>query len=162
LCVATAKQHWAGKNAPGIFRSTRRPSPTGPMLPLPSYTRSCPRKGGRLPGDLREPGHSQQHRLRHDVGAYLEPLAADGRRRTGQERNLQRRGGQGRAAALREAWLSVLFSQFHDILPGSGVHQTREHATALFQEVAAAAGAIKRTPRCRRSGHSCPSEAARS
>lgn len=57
-----------------------------------------------------------------------------------------RLGGQAPPkAALREAWLSVLFNQFHDILPGSGVRQTREHATALFQEVAAATGAIKRT-----------------
>lgn len=46
---------------------------------------------------------------------------------------------------LRDAWLNVLFNQFHDILPGSGVRQTREHATALFQEVGAITGAIKRT-----------------
>lgn len=45
---------------------------------------------------------------------------------------------------LREAWLNVLFNQFHDILPGSGVRETREHAQALFQEVGAITGAIKR------------------
>ena len=45
---------------------------------------------------------------------------------------------------LREAWLNVLFNQFHDILPGSGVRETREHAAALFQEVGAITGAIKR------------------
>ncbi len=45
---------------------------------------------------------------------------------------------------LREAWLKVLFSQFHDILPGSGVRQTREYAGAEFQEVGAITGAIKR------------------
>ena len=45
---------------------------------------------------------------------------------------------------LREAWLHVLFNQFHDILPGSGVRQTREHAMALFQEVGAITGAIKK------------------
>lgn len=45
---------------------------------------------------------------------------------------------------LREAWINVLFNQFHDILPGSGVRQTREHATALFQETGAITGAIKR------------------
>ncbi len=57
-----------------------------------------------------------------------------------------RLGGQAPPkAALREAWLAVLFNQFHDILPGSGVRQTREHATALVQEVAASTGAIKRT-----------------
>ena len=41
---------------------------------------------------------------------------------------------------LRDAWINVLFNQFHDILPGSGVRETREHAQALFQET----GAIKR------------------
>ncbi|MDX1933824.1 MAG: glycoside hydrolase family 38 C-terminal domain-containing protein [Capsulimonadales bacterium] len=47
-------------------------------------------------------------------------------------------------ARLREGWLNVLFNQFHDILPGSGVRQTREHATALFQEAGAITGSIKR------------------
>ncbi len=46
---------------------------------------------------------------------------------------------------LREAWINVLFNQFHDILPGSGVRETREHAQALFQEVGAVTGAIKRS-----------------
>jgi alpha-mannosidase len=45
---------------------------------------------------------------------------------------------------LREGWLNVLFNQFHDILPGSGVRETREHAQGLFQEVGAITGAIKR------------------
>ncbi len=45
---------------------------------------------------------------------------------------------------LREGWLNVLFNQFHDILPGSGVRETREHAQALFQEVGAITGSIKR------------------
>jgi alpha-mannosidase len=48
-------------------------------------------------------------------------------------------------AQLREAWLHVLFNQFHDILPGSGVRETREHAQALFQEVGAITGSIKRS-----------------
>ncbi|MFM7321902.1 MAG: glycoside hydrolase family 38 C-terminal domain-containing protein, partial [Armatimonadota bacterium] len=52
--------------------------------------------------------------------------------------------GLDRRERLREAWINVLFNQFHDILPGSGVRQTREHATALFQETAAIAGAAKR------------------
>ncbi len=52
--------------------------------------------------------------------------------------------GKDNRAALREAWISVLFNQFHDILPGSGVAATREHASALFQEVGAITGAIKR------------------
>lgn len=47
-------------------------------------------------------------------------------------------------AQLKEAWTNVLFNQFHDILPGSGVRQTREHALGLFQEVGAITGMIKR------------------
>lgn len=45
---------------------------------------------------------------------------------------------------LREAWINVLFNQFHDILPGSGVGATRHHAAALFQETSAITGAIKK------------------
>ncbi|HEY0867589.1 MAG TPA: glycoside hydrolase family 38 C-terminal domain-containing protein [Fimbriimonas sp.] len=45
---------------------------------------------------------------------------------------------------LRKAWLNVLFNQFHDILPGSGVAATREHAMGLFQETGAITGSIKR------------------
>ncbi len=45
---------------------------------------------------------------------------------------------------LRKAWINVLFNQFHDILPGSGVAATREHAMGLFQETAAITGAAKR------------------
>lgn len=46
-------------------------------------------------------------------------------------------------ATIREAWINVLFNQFHDILPGSGVAATREHALGLFQETGAITGAIK-------------------
>ena len=45
---------------------------------------------------------------------------------------------------LREAWLQVLFSQFHDILPGSGVAETRAYAMAAFQNVGAITGSLKR------------------
>ncbi len=45
---------------------------------------------------------------------------------------------------LREAWIHVLFNQFHDILPGSCIRDSREHARGLFQEVGAITGAIKR------------------
>ncbi|MDP6124205.1 MAG: glycoside hydrolase family 38 C-terminal domain-containing protein [Candidatus Latescibacteria bacterium] len=37
---------------------------------------------------------------------------------------------------LREGWIGVLFNQFHDILPGSGVKATTEYASAMFQETA--------------------------
>ncbi|MFD0716500.1 glycoside hydrolase family 38 C-terminal domain-containing protein [Paenibacillus sp. GCM10027626] len=41
--------------------------------------------------------------------------------------------------AYEEAWRNVLFNQFHDILPGSGVIATREHALGLFQQTLALA-----------------------
>ncbi|NLK08930.1 MAG: alpha-mannosidase [Firmicutes bacterium] len=43
-----------------------------------------------------------------------------------------------------EAWRHVLFNQFHDIIPGSGVADTREHARGLFQETMAIAGSNKK------------------
>jgi len=44
---------------------------------------------------------------------------------------------------LREAWTNVLFGQFHDILPGSGVRATREYQSGLFQQTAAVAGTVQ-------------------
>lgn len=41
--------------------------------------------------------------------------------------------------AFNAAWENVLFNQFHDIIPGSGVIETREHAMGLFQETVALA-----------------------
>lgn len=46
-------------------------------------------------------------------------------------------------AQLLKAWRHTLFNHFHDILPGSGVHATYEHAQGLFQEIQATAGAIR-------------------
>lgn len=46
-------------------------------------------------------------------------------------------------ASLGAAWENVLFNQFHDILPGSGVIETREHALGLFQETMAAANSVR-------------------
>lgn len=34
-----------------------------------------------------------------------------------------------------KAWIKTLFNHFHDILPGSGIRETREHALAYLQEV---------------------------
>ena len=44
---------------------------------------------------------------------------------------------------LRDSWTDVLFSHFHDILPGSGVAETRQYNQGLFQKVAAATHMIK-------------------
>jgi len=38
---------------------------------------------------------------------------------------------------FRKAWENILFSHFHDIIPGSGVTETREYALGLFQETMA-------------------------
>jgi len=47
------------------------------------------------------------------------------------------------AEKLRDAWINILFGHFHDILPGSGVRETREYQSGLFQESAAALSMIK-------------------
>lgn len=39
--------------------------------------------------------------------------------------------------AFRKAWCDILFNQFHDILPGSGVVDTREYAMGRFQDAMA-------------------------
>lgn len=44
---------------------------------------------------------------------------------------------------LEEGWRNVLFNQFHDILPGSGVHDTRTHAHGLFQQVMASTSILE-------------------
>jgi len=41
--------------------------------------------------------------------------------------------------AYATAWKNIMFNQFHDILPGSGVAETREHASALYQQAFAMA-----------------------
>lgn len=45
---------------------------------------------------------------------------------------------------LENAWRKLLFNQFHDILPGSGRRETREHAMAQFQEIIAATSSTKK------------------
>ncbi len=41
------------------------------------------------------------------------------------------------ASLFREPWEKILFNHFHDILPGSGTAETREHAMGLYQEALA-------------------------
>jgi len=45
--------------------------------------------------------------------------------------------------ALQECWQRAMFMQFHDILPGSGVKETVEHAMGLLQENLATTGMIR-------------------
>lgn len=40
---------------------------------------------------------------------------------------------------LEDAWRKTLFNQFHDILPGTGIPETRDHALGAFQEISAMA-----------------------
>ena len=42
------------------------------------------------------------------------------------------------AASFDKAWQNILFNHFHDILPGSGVTETREYAMGMFQRSMAA------------------------
>jgi alpha-mannosidase len=44
---------------------------------------------------------------------------------------------------LEENWRNVLFNHFHDILPGSGVHDTRTYAHGLFQQVMASTSILE-------------------
>ncbi len=44
---------------------------------------------------------------------------------------------------VRKGWRMAMFNQFHDILPGSGIHATYEYAQGLFQEIQAIAGAVR-------------------
>ena len=44
------------------------------------------------------------------------------------------------AEIFEQAWKKLLFTEFHDILPGSGVRATGEYASGVCQEVSAAAG----------------------
>ncbi len=48
-------------------------------------------------------------------------------------------GADVRSDSIENAWEKVLFTHFHDILTGSCVQDTREHAMGLFQESLAAA-----------------------
>lgn len=50
-----------------------------------------------------------------------------------------RKGG----VSFAQAWEHVLFNDFHDILPGSGVIDTREHALGKFQECLAVTSSRK-------------------
>ena len=43
-------------------------------------------------------------------------------------------GGGNYNTEYEQAWHRVLFNQFHDILPGSGIADTREYAMGLFQQ----------------------------
>jgi len=47
------------------------------------------------------------------------------------------------AGDFRQGWRDTLFSHFHDILPGSGVHDTRTYTHGLFQQTMATTSAAE-------------------
>jgi alpha-mannosidase len=65
---------------------------------------------------------------------------------------------------LANAWRKILFNQFHDIIPGSCVAETREYASAQYQEVFAVAESARTLAldaiagRIRRDGPGSPEE----
>lgn len=46
---------------------------------------------------------------------------------------------------INDSWETVLLNQFHDVIPGSSIHEVYEDSTAMYAEVAAAAAAAQRT-----------------
>ncbi|MFP4054603.1 MAG: glycoside hydrolase family 38 C-terminal domain-containing protein, partial [Phycisphaerae bacterium] len=46
-------------------------------------------------------------------------------------------------AELRDAWVRTIFGHFHDILPGSGVAETRDFHLGEFQHIEAACGSAR-------------------
>ncbi len=47
------------------------------------------------------------------------------------------------AERLLGAWRNILFNHFHDILPGSGVHDTRTYTHGIYQEAMATATTVE-------------------
>ena len=54
------------------------------------------------------------------------------------------RGGRYPRDRFEQAWRNILFNQFHDILPGSCVIDSREHAMGMFSEAVAASDTEQR------------------
>ena len=71
------------------------------------------------------------NRVGEAVLAETQALSAAAQTLTGRKPNLP---------AIEEGWRNILFNQFHDILPGSGVRDTREFAMTKFSETMALAG----------------------
>ncbi|SHE41882.1 alpha-mannosidase [Caldanaerobius fijiensis DSM 17918] len=44
---------------------------------------------------------------------------------------------------LHKGWINTMFNQFHDILPGSGIHATYEYSQGLYQDTKAHVDMIK-------------------
>lgn len=46
---------------------------------------------------------------------------------------------------INDSWETVLLNQFHDVIPGSSIHEVYEDSTAMYAQVAAAAAAAQQT-----------------
>ena len=68
------------------------------------------------------------NRIAEDRAAESEALAAASTALT---------GAPTRTGILRRSWEQILFNHFHDILPGSGIMETREYAMGHFQDALA-------------------------
>jgi len=78
------------------------------------------------------------------TGCYTTQARIKEANRRGEQRLVQAEiysvmAGQKPMVNLSPYWQNVLFNQFHDILPGSGVIDTREHAMGIFNQSLAAA-----------------------
>lgn len=68
------------------------------------------------------------NRIAEDRAAESEALAAAATSLT---------GAPSRTGIFRRSWEQILFNHFHDILPGSGIMETREYAMGHFQDALA-------------------------
>ena len=105
-----------------------------------AFFEALERERPKLPVARRRAEH-RVHRLLHHPDADQEgqPLRREppGRRRGGRRAGLGRDQFPYPADALREGWQNTLFSHFHDILPGWGVHDTRTYTHGLYQKTMA-------------------------
>lgn len=68
------------------------------------------------------------NRIAEDRASEAEALAAAATSMT---------GSPTRTGIFRDSWRQILFNHFHDILPGSGITETREYALGHFQDAMA-------------------------
>lgn len=59
--------------------------------------------------------------------------------------NMLLNGAQYPQNVINDCWETVLLNQFHDVIPGSSIHEVYEDSTAMYAQVAAAAAATQKT-----------------
>ena len=78
---------------------------------------------------------AQRHGEKHLIEAETLQAIAD---KLSGEKNVRQK-------QITHAWKKHLFSQFHDILPGSGIKETREYTMGEFQKIIAITGSAKKS-----------------